>query len=84
VHFLEKAVTPDLDTEWAMRLYNQDNPTRHSLPRSLANGRYQKVSRSTFNCSMIFVHGVCPPSSPLDAAVHPLAPCGVPPTRQMG
>jgi len=30
VHFLEKAVTPDLDTEWAMRLYNQDNPTRHS------------------------------------------------------
>jgi hypothetical protein len=30
VHFLEKAVTPDRDTEWAMRLYNQDNPTRHS------------------------------------------------------
>jgi hypothetical protein len=23
-------VTPNLDTEWAMRLYNQDNPTRHS------------------------------------------------------
>jgi hypothetical protein len=30
VHFLEKAVTPTLDTEWAMRLYNQDNPSRHS------------------------------------------------------
>jgi hypothetical protein len=30
VHFLEKAVTPVLDTEWAMRLYNQDNPDRHS------------------------------------------------------
>jgi hypothetical protein len=30
VHFLEKAVTPVLDTEWAMRLYNQDNPERHS------------------------------------------------------
>jgi hypothetical protein len=30
VHFLEKAVTPLLDTEWAMRLYNQDNPERHS------------------------------------------------------
>jgi hypothetical protein len=30
VHFLEKAVTPALDTEWAMRLYNQDNPSRHS------------------------------------------------------
>jgi hypothetical protein len=30
VHFLEKAVTPTLDTEWAMRLYNQTNPTRHS------------------------------------------------------
>jgi hypothetical protein len=30
VHFLEKTVTPVLDTEWAMRLYNQDNPQRHS------------------------------------------------------
>jgi hypothetical protein len=30
VHFLEKAVTPVLDTEWAMRFYNQTNPTRHS------------------------------------------------------
>jgi hypothetical protein len=30
VHFLEKAVTPVLDTEWAVRLYNQNNPTRHS------------------------------------------------------
>ena len=30
VHFLEKAVTPSTDVEWAMRLYNQTNPTRHS------------------------------------------------------
>jgi hypothetical protein len=30
VHFLEKTVTPVLDTEWAVRLYNQTNPTRHS------------------------------------------------------
>jgi hypothetical protein len=30
VHFLEKTVTFVLDTEWAMRLYNQDNPKRHS------------------------------------------------------
>jgi hypothetical protein len=30
VHFLEKAVTPAVDVEWAMRLYNQTNSTRHS------------------------------------------------------
>jgi hypothetical protein len=30
VHFLEKAVTPSSDVEWAMRLYNRTNPTRHS------------------------------------------------------
>ena len=30
VHFLEKAVTPVLDTEWAMRLYNQTSPARPS------------------------------------------------------
>jgi hypothetical protein len=30
VHFLEKAVAPSTDVEWAMRLYNQTNPTRHS------------------------------------------------------
>jgi hypothetical protein len=30
VHFLEKAVAPSIDVEWAMRLYNQTNPTRHS------------------------------------------------------
>ncbi len=29
VHFIEKAVAPS-DAEWAMRLYNQTNPTRHS------------------------------------------------------
>ena len=30
MHFLEKAVAPSTDVEWAMRLYNQTNPTRHS------------------------------------------------------
>jgi Concanavalin A-like lectin/glucanases superfamily len=30
VHFLEKAVDSSTQTEWAMRLYNQTNPNRHS------------------------------------------------------
>jgi hypothetical protein len=30
VHFVEKAVGPSTDTEWALRLYNQTNPSRHS------------------------------------------------------
>ena len=30
VHFVEKAVAPSTDTEWALRLYNQTNPSRHS------------------------------------------------------
>jgi hypothetical protein len=30
VYFLNKAVSPSTDSEWAMRLYNQTNPTRHS------------------------------------------------------
>jgi hypothetical protein len=30
VHFLEKAVASSTDVEYAMRLYNQTNPTRHS------------------------------------------------------
>jgi hypothetical protein len=30
VHYIEKAVGPSTDTEWAMRLYNQTNPSRHS------------------------------------------------------
>jgi hypothetical protein len=30
VHFLEKAVAPSTDVEWAMRLYNLRNPARHS------------------------------------------------------
>jgi hypothetical protein len=38
VHFLEKAVAPSTDVEWAMRLYNQTNPARHS-----------RVSFYTFN-----------------------------------
>jgi hypothetical protein len=30
VHFVEKAVGPSTDTEWALRFYNQTNPSRHS------------------------------------------------------
>lgn len=30
VHYIEKAVGPSTDTEWAMRLYNQTNSSRHS------------------------------------------------------
>ena len=30
VHFVEKAVGPPTNTEWALRFYNQTNPTRHS------------------------------------------------------
>jgi len=30
VHFLEKAADPSTEVEWAMRLYNQTNPSRHS------------------------------------------------------
>lgn len=30
VHYIEKAVGPSTDAEWALRLYNQSNPTRHS------------------------------------------------------
>jgi hypothetical protein len=29
VHFIEKAVGPSTDVEWALRFYNQTNPTRH-------------------------------------------------------
>jgi hypothetical protein len=38
VHFLGKAVDSSTNTEWAMRLYNQTNPNRHS-----------RVSFYTFN-----------------------------------
>ena len=30
VHFIEKAVGPSTDVEWALRFYNQTNPNRHS------------------------------------------------------
>jgi hypothetical protein len=30
VHYVEKAVGPATDTEWALRLYNRTNPTRRS------------------------------------------------------
>jgi hypothetical protein len=30
VHYIEKAVAASTDAEWALRLYNKTNPTRHS------------------------------------------------------
>jgi len=30
IHFVEKAVSPSVDVEWVLRLYNQTNPNRHS------------------------------------------------------
>ncbi|MBV8095118.1 MAG: hypothetical protein JO110_18200 [Acetobacteraceae bacterium] len=40
VHYIEKAVGASTDTEWALRLYNEINPTRHS-----------RLSFYTFNLS---------------------------------
>src|SRR5271165_6430876 len=56
VHFIEKAVAPSTDVEWALRLYNQSNPDRHSRlsfytfnlgsPSGLGNGSYMEYGVS--------------------------------------
>lgn len=58
VHYVEKAVSPTTDAEWALRLYNQTNPERHSRlsfytfnlgsPAQEGNGSYMEydVSRN--------------------------------------
>lgn len=56
VHFMEKSVGPSQDVEWAMRLYNQSNPTRHSRlsfytfnlgsPAGEGNGSYMEFGVS--------------------------------------
>jgi len=56
VHFVEKAVAPSIDAEWALRFYNQANPTRHSRlsfytfnlgsPAGEGNGSYMQYGVS--------------------------------------
>ena len=57
VHFVEKAVGPSTDVEWALRLYNQTNLTRHSRlsfytfnlgsPAGQGNGSYMEYGVSS-------------------------------------
>jgi Concanavalin A-like lectin/glucanases superfamily len=57
VHFVEKAVGPSSDAEWALRLYNQTNPARHSRlsfytfnlgsPTGKGNGSYMEYGVSS-------------------------------------
>ena len=54
MHFLEKAVNSSIEVEWAMRLYNQTNPNRHSRlsfytfklvsPPGQGNGAYRSMA----------------------------------------
>jgi hypothetical protein len=56
VHYIEKAVGAETDVEWALRLYNQTNPTRHSRlsfytfnlgsPTGEGNGSYMEYGVS--------------------------------------
>lgn len=57
VHFVEKAVGPSTDVEWALRLYNQTNLARHSRlsfytfnlgsPAGQGNGSYMEYGVSS-------------------------------------
>jgi hypothetical protein len=57
VHYVEKAVGASTDAEWALRLYNQTNPTRHSRlsfytfnlgsPTGEGNGSYMEYGVSS-------------------------------------
>jgi hypothetical protein len=57
VHYIEKAVGASTDAEWALRLYNQTNPTRHSRlsfytfnlgsPTGEGNGSYMEYGVSS-------------------------------------
>ena len=56
VHFVEKAVAPSIDAEWALRFYNRTNPSRHSRlsfytfnlgsPAGEGNGSYMEYGVS--------------------------------------
>ena len=57
MHYIEKAVGASTDAEWALRLYNQTNPTRHSRlsfytfnlgsPTGEGNGSYMEYGVSS-------------------------------------
>ncbi len=66
VHFLEKAVSPTVDVEWVMRLYNQTNAERHSRlsfylfnlgsgPGNLGAGSYMEFGRSKTDQTQVVV-----------------------------
>ena len=67
VHFIEKAVASSKDVEWAMRLYNQTNPTRHSRlsfytfklgsPAGQGNGAYMEYGVSANDTTPVELGG---------------------------
>ncbi len=70
VHFLEKAVDASTETEWAMRLYNQTNPNRHSRlsfytfnlvsppgQENLGNGAYMEYGVSANDTTPVALGG---------------------------
>jgi Concanavalin A-like lectin/glucanases superfamily len=70
VHFLEKALDASTETEWAMRLYNQTNPNRHSRlsfytfnlvsppgEENLGNGAYMEYGVSANDATPVELGG---------------------------
>ena len=67
VHFLEKAVDSSTEVEWAMRLYNQTNPNRHSRlsfytfklvsPPGQGNGAYMEYGVSANDTTPVELGG---------------------------
>jgi hypothetical protein len=67
VHFLEKAVDSSTEVEWAMRLYNNTNPTRHSRlsfytfklvsPPGEGNGSYMEYGVSANDVTPVVTGG---------------------------
>src|SRR6516164_341086 len=67
VHYLEKAVDSSTEVEWAMRLYNRKNPSRHSRlsfytfkpvsPPGQGNGSYMEYGVSTNDTTPVELGG---------------------------
>ncbi len=67
VHFLEKAVNSTTEVEWAMRLYNRTNPSRHSRlsfytfklvsPPGEGNGAYMEYGVSANDVTPVALGG---------------------------
>ena len=67
VHYLEKAVGSSTEVEWAMRLYNQKTPSRHSRlsfytfkpvsPPGQGNGAYMEYGVSTNDTTPVELGG---------------------------